>query len=241
MLKYIILIAGFLVSCLYAQAAEIMPAGENNIQLKTYEVTKLEGKFRGITYRSMTINDVPTIIELTKQCKAEMKEFGATLKEEPKPGILRVEDETWGLPDNLETWSKNLLIRQLESGNPYSGLLLSYKDKPVGFLTLGVMSALGFNNGYNLAEHSEIVKTFEKMGTIELKVEHAKVKEPKFTKEIYESIEDCGMCDFLPVLPSVAKEIIQDALRIGVMAAQLLKDKKLKLPRGENTIPKYVI
>lgn len=234
MLKRLNYIFGILLICVQVYAAEIQREGSvaaPNPALTPITIKKeirLELTCGDLRARSITAGDEFIIEALLSRC-----------------------DFTEGLPAKTEKdpiypyhWAENLKTRQQTAAapNPYSGLLIYYKGEPTGFLCMGVMPALGIGNGYNLQSHLPIVQTFEKMGAIQLKPNHQEIKEPKFAKDMYDKVYNCGMADFLPVIPrNFPEEHIQDALRMGVDAIKYLAKMAEPLPKGEGTIPGYII
>jgi hypothetical protein len=226
---YIKFLFGFIFLCAPSQAMDDQAAREKalesgapvHIEFKTQkvEVTNISTEVNGLKFRSITIGDAGKIAELVNLCG---------FKE--------------GLPENPEKgWADNLLTRHFVTPNPYTGLLIFKDDKPVGFLTTGVMPAVGFLPGYILEKHPTIIKTFIGFGAIRLK-EKPDVENPTHAPQVYEQVEDGGLGMLLPVLPRqlLSESEIRTALNVGVAAFQNLRDQGKKLPRV-NTSPDKVM
>jgi hypothetical protein len=223
-LKYLNYLLGLVLMCAQAQSMDDNKGAEIsnspsmvNFKIERVEVTKLSYELGDLSFRSITVGDETEIAKLIDQC--EFKE---------------------GLPGNAESWAKNLITRQLSVGNPYSGLMVSKAAKPVGFLTLGFMPAVGLSPGYILNEHQVIIKTFLEFGAIKLK-EKAE-ENATHAPQVYDQVDNGGLGMLLPILPRtlLSENEIRSVLQIGVSAFQTLKDQGKRLPRI-GTIPDKVM
>ncbi len=190
--------------------------------VKVIVQTIVKGQVGNLEFRSITHGDAPVVEAILSRC---------TFKE----GLTQNSEKD---PLGVNIMAQNLITRQ-ESGNPYSGIVLSRENKPVGFITLGVMPALGFGQGYKTNEHAGILDIFYKLGALKFKENQDNSAE--FASGKYDKVRDCGLAILVPALPrgdtNLSTEEIRNALRIARSVCQTLSNRNETLPRGEGTVP----
>ena len=199
--------SSFLVLCIFLCSKAISMEGTNiDIAL---EGTKISGKSNSIVFRSIASGDEVTIAEIVSNCN---------FKE--------------GFPANPTTWAQNLITRQEEKGNPYSGLVLEGTTGK-GFLCFGRMPTLDYDPKF-----TDIIKTYQDFGITRFIDPEA---QDKYEKSNIARVDNQGLGLILPVLPEfLGEELRKEALKIGVVAFQLLKNKGFTLPI-ETTTPTHLI
>lgn len=221
MIKYIRYIFASMILCGYVLALDNQSAQGAETVIVSVK-TSVDGNYNNLGFRSITDGDAPLVEAINSRCSF-------------KEGLTQNTEKD---PLAVNSMAQNLITRQ-KMGNPYSGLVISRENIPVGFITLGVMSALGFNSGYLANKHAGILKIFEELGA--LKRKENPDKDAEFASGIFDKVYDCGLAMMVPALPRgnlfLSTEEIRNALRIAISVIQKLKDMKEQLPRGENTVP----
>ena len=195
-------LSSFLILCAFLCTKVVAMDSTPEIAL---EGTKISGRSGAIVFRSIASGDDLTIANIASQC--EFKE---------------------GFPANPTTWAQNLITRQEEKGNPYSGLVLESPEGK-GFLCFGRMTTLDYDPKF-----TDIIKTYLSFGITRLINPE---EQDKYAKSNIARVDNRGLGFILPILPEgLGKENRKEALKIGLSVFQFLKDNQFILPI-ETTVP----
>jgi hypothetical protein len=200
-------LSGFLVLCAFL-CSEVISMQTEEIKIDL-DGTKISGKSGSMTFRSIANGDEVAIAEIVSRC--EFKE---------------------GFPANPTTWAQNLITRQEEKGNPYSGLVLESPEGK-GFLCFGRMTTVDYDPKF-----TDIIETYLSFGITKLiELETG----DKYAKSNIARVGNRGLGLILPILPeSMGSGSRKEALKIGLDAFQFLKNKEFTLPI-ETTVPTHLI